>query len=74
MKVKELLKGDWKYKRIRIKKICNNEDKDLEGREGILTTPFVNFKGVVGVWLDKKYGVEEEICNLFEDDEVEIIK
>ncbi len=53
------------YERVRIINITDEEDKWLNGKEGILTNPFGQFiDGDVGVYLDNTVDCVNGICNL----------
>ena len=76
MKVREFLKtkkGIIKWEKVRITKIASEKDKILEGKTGTLTAPFVAFKGVLGVYLDNPVNTKDKICNLTDEDEIDVI-
>lgn len=61
-------------RRIKIKRVSNQEDKILEGLTGNVTNPFGCFgDSIVGVFLDPTPKLTMDICNLTLNDEIEFI-
>ena len=76
MKVKDTDLKNILGKRIKIKDVSNTEDKHLIGLTGNVSNPFNCFgEGcVIGVFLDPSDKVDNDICNLTLEDDIEFIK